>query len=196
MLFACFLIDKPGMVEKRDELLQIHRDYLGESKDKIYLAGPLMNDTETKKLGSLYVIEQPDRAATDAWLAEEPFTKNGLFGSQHVYGWKHLKGDRDRKHRLCLYFHLDGPKGPDKRALMSEQHVDYLLAFPDNLFAVGPLFHDSDKTEFEDRIGSIFIVDFPERAHADEWRAQEPYTRNEVYDRCWGYMYDNLWRSD
>ena len=64
-----------------------------------------------------------------------------------------------------------------------------------HLVAVGPLYKDSDKTEFGDRIGSMFIVDFPNRPRADEWRAQEPYTRNDVYDHCWGYAYENLWRG-
>ncbi len=196
MLFACFMIDNPGTTEQRDELRPVHREYLGASKDKLYLAGPLWNDAHTKMLGSLYVIEQPNKAATEAWLAEEPFAHNGLFGAQHVYGWDHLKGDREANHDLMLYFHLDAPSAPAKRAALREQHVDYLTYYLDNLFAVGPLYNDSDKTEFEDRIGSMFIVDFPDRVRADEWRAQESYTRNDVYDRCWGYAYENLWRGE
>ena len=193
MLFACFMIDNSSTAEKRDELRPVHRDYLSESEEDLYLAGPLWNDARTKMLGSLYVIEQPDKAATEAWLTEEPFTKHGLFGAQHVYGWEHLKGDREAKGDLTLYFHLDAQSAPAKRTALREQHVDYLTHFVNDLFAVGPLYNDSDKTDFEHRIGSMFILDFPNRARADEWRAQEPYTRNDVYDQCWGYAYENLW---
>ncbi|MBE88083.1 MAG: hypothetical protein CMM76_01425 [Rhodospirillaceae bacterium] len=195
MLFACFMIDKPGMNEKRNDLRPVHQDYLEVSRDKLYLAGPLWNDAHTKMLGSLYVVEQNDKATTKAWLADEPFFQNGLFGSKYIYGWDHLKGDREGKENLMLYFHLDAPSAPDKRASLREQHVDYLTIYLDHLFAVGPLYKDSDKTEFGDRIGSMFIVDFPNRPRADEWRAQEPYTRNDVYDHCWGYAYENLWRG-
>lgn len=196
MLFACFLIDNPGMAEKRDELLQTHRDYLGQFKDKIYLAGPLISDDETRKLGSLYVIEQPDRAAAEAWLAEEPFARNGLFGARYLYGWQHLKGDREVKNRLFLYFQLGGPKNDGVRGKWRDAHVAYLETWLDDLFAVGPLYHDSDKTELTDRVGSLFIADFPDRARADEWRANEPFTRYGAYGDCWGYAYDNLWRGN
>ena len=196
MLFAYFLIDNPGMAEKRNELRPAHKDYLGLSKDQIYFAGPLWNDDFNKMLGSIFIVEQPDKAAAEAWLAEEPFTKNGIYGAQYIYGWQHLKGAREVKGKLCVYFHLDGATAPEKRGRLREQHVEYLEYYADNLFAAGPLYADSDKTEFENRIGSLFVVDFPDRTRADEWRAQEPYTRNDVYDRCWGYAYENLWRGE
>jgi uncharacterized protein YciI len=196
MLFACFMIDNPGTTEKRDELRPVHREYLKASEDKLYLAGPLWNDARNKMLGSLYVVEQPDKKATEAWLAEEPFSRNGLFGAEHVYGWQHLKGERTVKDQLFLYFQLGGPKNEAVRGKWREQHSGYLETWLDNLFAAGPLYNDSDKTEPGDRIGSLFIADFPDRARADEWRGNEPFTRYGAYGDCWGYAYENLWRLD
>ena len=196
MLFACFMIDNPGTADKRDELRPVHREYLKASEDKLYLAGPLWNDARDRMLGSFYVVEQPDKQATLAWLAEEPFSKNGLFGAEHVYGWHHLKGAREVKHGLYVYFQLSGPNAQKVRAERREQHSAYLDQWIDHEFAVGPIYADSDKTEVGDRIGSLFIADFPDRARADEWRGNEPFTRYGAYGDCWGYAYENLWRLD
>ena len=193
MLFVCFLIDNPNKANIRREFLEIHRSYLKSHKDIIYFAGPLENEKQTENVGSLYVVEQPTRATADAWLANEPFAKNDLFITKHVFGWHHLKGARKLYRRLYLYFQLDGKQSHNKRSRFREEHVDYLLAHENHLFAAGPLFNDSDKINFEDRIGSLFVVDFSTRALADHWREQEPYTKNNVYNQTWGYAFNNLW---
>ena len=45
------MIDNSGTAEKRDELRPVHRDYLSESEEDLYLACPLWNDARTKMLG-------------------------------------------------------------------------------------------------------------------------------------------------
>jgi len=166
---------------------------LKSHKDIIYFAGPLENEEQTENVGSLYVVEQPTRAAADAWLANEPFAKNDLFSTKHIFGWHHLKGDRKLYRRLYLYFQLDGKQSHNKRSRFRDEHVNYLLAHENHLFAAGPLFNDSDKINFEDRIGSLFVVDFSTRTLADHWREREPYTKNNVYNQTWGYAFKNLW---
>ncbi|MCY1378271.1 hypothetical protein D9M69_658880 [compost metagenome] len=41
-------------------------------------------------LGSLLVIDFPTRDAAHAWLAEEPFTQAGLYGSSSVHAFVNL----------------------------------------------------------------------------------------------------------
>ena len=193
MLFVCFLIDESNMAYVRSEFLKTHQSYLKSHEDLIYFAGSLENEEQTENIGSLYVIEQPTRAAAVEWLANEPFFKNGLFNTKHIFGWHHLKGARKLYKRLYLYFQLDGKRSHDIRSRLRDEHVDYLLAYENHLFAAGPLFNDSDKINFEDRIGSLFIVDFSTRVLADYWREQEPYTKNNVYSQTWGYAFKNVW---
>ena len=47
--------------------------------------------------------------------------------------------------------------------------------------------------DLEDRIGSLYIVDFAERSAADAWFAKEPFNANGVYGDSWGHAYENLW---
>ena len=58
------------------------------------------------------------------------------------------------------------------------------------------MFDDSDATDMEDRIGSLYIVDYPDRAAADGWFADEPFNKNGVYEDCWAQAYENLWPKD
>jgi uncharacterized protein YciI len=41
-------------------------------------------------LGSLLVIDFPSRAAAHAWLADEPFTRAGLYASTTVHAFNNL----------------------------------------------------------------------------------------------------------
>lgn len=81
MLFAFMLIDKPGAGELRQQMRPLHKAYLAEVQDRIAFAGPLVADDGTTMMGSLLVIEFPDRQSAHAWLAQEPFMKAGVFAS-------------------------------------------------------------------------------------------------------------------
>jgi len=97
------------------------------------------------------------------------------------------------KSRLFAYFNLNGEAAAAPRKAFRQAHLDYLAATEDHLFAAGPLFNDSDATDMADRIGSLYIVDFAERAAADAWFAAEPFNANGVYGDSWPHAYENLW---
>ena len=41
-------------------------------------------------IGSLLVIDFPDRAGAEAWLAQEPFHRSGLYGSVQIHAFSNL----------------------------------------------------------------------------------------------------------
>jgi uncharacterized protein len=90
MLFAFLLMDKPGAAELRQHIRPVHKAYLAEVQDRIAFAGPLVADDGSTMVGSLLVIDFPDRAAAHAWLAEEPFVKAGVFASTTVQAFVNL----------------------------------------------------------------------------------------------------------
>lgn len=79
MLFAIHAFDKPDAGDLRDRLRPAHLDHIGMIADAILLAGPLLSDDGSMMVGSLIVADFADRAALDAWLAEEPFVRGGLY---------------------------------------------------------------------------------------------------------------------
>ncbi len=89
MLFAFVLHDAPGMATRRVEIRPEHKAYLAAVADKIAFAGPLLDDAGAMS-GSLLVIDFADRAAALAWLAAEPFTRAGVYGSSEVTAFRNL----------------------------------------------------------------------------------------------------------
>lgn len=90
MLFSFILIDKPDSTALRNAMRPQHKAYLAEVADRIAVAGPFVHDDGSTMLGSLLVIEFPSRDAAHAWLAGEPFTKAGLYGSVSVQAFVNL----------------------------------------------------------------------------------------------------------
>jgi uncharacterized protein YciI len=64
-----------------------HTAYLGAMADRIAFAGPLTNDDGQEMLGSLLVIDFPSRDAAHEWMANEPFTKAGLYAGSTVHAF-------------------------------------------------------------------------------------------------------------
>lgn len=90
VLFAFHLIDRPGAGALRSELRPLHKAYLGRVADRIAFAGPLTTNDGAAMIGSLLVIDFESRADAEAWRADEPFTRAGLYASASVLAFENL----------------------------------------------------------------------------------------------------------
>ena len=90
MLYTFILIDRPGASDLRQRVRPEHKAYLGAVADRIAFAGPLTSDDGQQMLGSLLSIEFASRAAAQAWLMDEPFTRAGLYASSSVHAFVNL----------------------------------------------------------------------------------------------------------
>ena len=88
MLFAFIGKDKPGNLQVRLDNRPSHVSYLEKlNADGILkIAGPFLGD-DGKPYGSLVVIEAAERAAAAAILAEDPYSKAGLFAATEINQW-------------------------------------------------------------------------------------------------------------
>ena len=77
-LFAIQTADKPGMAEARAAIRQTHLDYLAAHADVVVLGG-VTYGADGEKDGSVWVVNLPDLAAAEAFVADEPFVRAGLF---------------------------------------------------------------------------------------------------------------------
>ncbi len=88
MLFAITCLDKPGHLELRLANRAAHLDYARPNADKMLAGGPLLADDGVTMVGSLILIELPDRAAAEAMMADDPYVKAGLFQSVDIRPYK------------------------------------------------------------------------------------------------------------
>lgn len=86
MLFAVTCLDKPDSLALR----LANRDaHLAFAKDQpLIIGGPLLSDDGQTMVGSLLVVDAPDRTALDAILAADPYAKAGLFASVTIRPYK------------------------------------------------------------------------------------------------------------
>ena len=79
MLYVMYGIDGPDGARIRAEERKIHFDYLRQNEHIMVLGGATLADADDARTGSVLIINVADRAAADAFVANEPFNVAGLF---------------------------------------------------------------------------------------------------------------------
>jgi uncharacterized protein len=90
MLYTFHLLDKPDAQAQRSEIRPRHKAYLATKADQIAFAGPLVSDDGKTMVGSLLVIEFASREEAQRWLADEPFTRAGVYASTAIHAFENL----------------------------------------------------------------------------------------------------------
>jgi uncharacterized protein len=90
LIYIFRLLDKPGAAELRQRVRPEHKAYLAAVAERIAFAGPLTHDDGAQMIGSLLAIDFPTREAAVQWLADEPFTRAGLYAGVEVHAFVNL----------------------------------------------------------------------------------------------------------
>jgi uncharacterized protein YciI len=90
VIYVLRLLDKPGAAALRDAVRPAHKAYLAGVAERIAFAGPLVADDGVAMVGSLLAIDFASREAAMAWLADEPFTRAGLYAATEVHAFVNL----------------------------------------------------------------------------------------------------------
>jgi uncharacterized protein YciI len=80
--------DKPDSQHIRAEQLDEHLAYLDSNVELLLAAGGLLNDEGTVPSGGFYILDFDDRAQAEEFVANDPFTKAGLFEVVQVTRWR------------------------------------------------------------------------------------------------------------
>ncbi len=80
--------DKPGAQQIRLDNRAAHLDFLKANLAHVVMAGPVQTEDRTGMVGSVLVLDFADRAGLDAFLAEDPYGKAGLFAAITVLPYK------------------------------------------------------------------------------------------------------------
>ncbi len=87
-LYVLHAKDRPGALQLRLDLYAAHRTFLEEQDEggpvSVVMSGPLQTDDGEAMTGSLLLLEAPDREAIDRFVAEDPFTREGVWGEVNI----------------------------------------------------------------------------------------------------------------
>ncbi len=91
---------------------------------------------------------------------------------------------------MIFVFHLiDRPGAGELRQRVRPEHKTYLAAVAERIAFAGPLTEDDGQT----MIGSLLAIDFENRAAAERWAADEPFTKAGLYQTVSVLPFTNLW---
>ncbi len=88
MPYAIQTKDKPDHGNLRAELRDAHLAFLNANLDKLLAAGAVIDDDGTGGHGGILIVDTDDRVEAEAFAADDPFTKAGLFESLTVTRWR------------------------------------------------------------------------------------------------------------
>jgi uncharacterized protein YciI len=94
-LFALHAIDRPEALPLRMEHYAAHRAFIeteGEHGIVVMTSGPLQSDDGEVMIGSLFIIEAPDRATVEAFVLADPFSQAGVWGNVQITRFYRRKG--------------------------------------------------------------------------------------------------------
>ena len=84
MLYIIYQEDGPGSAEIRERVKQAHLDYLERHKDLLVLGGAMLAEDGVARIGSVLILNVPNRDAAEAFSAAEPLRKAGVFRSVKI----------------------------------------------------------------------------------------------------------------
>ena len=183
MLFSIMMYDEPNSAALRDERRAEHLDYLKAFDDQTLFAGPFTTDDESADLGSLRLIDLPDRRAAEKHVADEPYVIGGIQKRWEIHRWRgsvpYTWRDCPRKEGniQAIFCGLDHPGGMTKRTENCDAHEAYLTEHGDSIMVRGPLLDDAGTGS----IGSILLLDVPDLDTGRELLEGDPFRKAGIY---------------
>jgi uncharacterized protein YciI len=89
--FVITAIDGPDGESRRNAVAEAHHAFQASVMDRYVARGPMLDDTGEKLIGSLMIMEFPDRAACDEFWAGEPLNTGGVFSDVTIERWRYGK---------------------------------------------------------------------------------------------------------
>ena len=184
MLFAVKIYDKPNSEALRDIGRQAHLDYLRKFEAQTLFAGPFLTDDGSTELGSLRILNLPDRTAAESNVAEEPYIR---VGAQEVWTIHHWSPSVSYTFRNCprkkgniqfLIQAMDKLNQEELRKTLQKGQQTYEESHPDLYITRGAVVTDNDDKE----IGSLMIIDVPDLKAARTFWDEDPFNLGGLYD--------------
>jgi uncharacterized protein YciI len=84
MLYIIYQEDGPDSAAIRERVKQAHFDYLEKHTDILVLGGAMLAEDGKTRIGSVLILNVPNREAAEAFSANEPLRNAGVFKSVKI----------------------------------------------------------------------------------------------------------------
>lgn len=83
-MYLAMLTTNPEKLSLREQIRGRHDDYWSGRMDRIRLAGPLLAEDGTTRLGQILVLDAEDRQTASDLVMNDPFVAEGLFSDVRI----------------------------------------------------------------------------------------------------------------
>lgn len=88
MPYAILFEDAPDTAEKRLQHREAHLDYMRSYLPKVLASGGLLDDSGTVGEGGVILMDFDTRAEAEAFVAADPFYREGIYGAWQIRRWR------------------------------------------------------------------------------------------------------------
>jgi uncharacterized protein YciI len=181
--WAIYCWDKEGQASSRRALLAEQKKYVAGFGGRVIGYGHFLSDDGRDTLGTSFFMQLDDRAAADAFVADEPVSRAGVYARVEIHRWSNSFGKRaaDYRRKGMQQFLCTGPKtgGPEFFRTHLHAHESYFASYGESFIFRGPI----RSADGADNIGTALLLELPDRAAADRFWSEEPFARNGGYAR-------------
>ena len=96
MPYAIQTKDKAGSGQVRADNRPAHIEYLTKNKHLLLAAGALIDDDGAGGNGGILIIDTDDRKEAARFIADDPFSKAGLFETVTITRWRKAFFNKER----------------------------------------------------------------------------------------------------
>lgn len=87
MLYVIHCFDKKDSLQVRMDNRPAHLEYINGFTDKLFAAGPTLDSDENMN-GSVVILDLESQEEAEAFAANDPYAKAGLFELVSIQPWK------------------------------------------------------------------------------------------------------------
>ncbi|WP_052388629.1 YciI family protein [Belnapia moabensis] len=184
--------DDEGALDRRMTARDRHLAVINEwaADGRLALGVPLF-DAKGRPAGSLMVLEVPDKAGLDAYLAAEPFNNGGVWQRVETYPFRiaplpyrplpqpGAPVASAPTHTVVVAMDGQDAEAEQRRLAVRGAHMERVRPMAEKgMLAMGGAILDAPEGRM---IGSIAVIARPDEASARAWLAEDPYVTGGVW---------------
>ena len=179
--WVIFAWDKAGQAGARVANIAAQKKYAQALGERLIGYGHIVSDDASKTLATTWFVQIEDRAAAEAFVAEDPLGRAGVYEKTDIRRWSNSYQKRavDYQRKGMQQYFCTGSKISDAPffAKHLNAHETYFKNYADSFIFRGPL-RSPDGTE---NVGTALLLELSDRAAADNFWNNEPFAANGGY---------------
>ena len=174
--------DGVGKTHVRAAHIAAQKDYARALGERLVGYGHIVSEDASAVLATTWFAQLDDRAAAEAFVADDPLNRAGIYEKTDIRRWSNsfLKRAADYRRKGLQQYLCTGSKIPDAAPFFAQHlhaHESYFKKYEESFIFRGPL-RSPDGTE---NVGTALLLELPDRAAAENFWNNEPFAANGGY---------------